>query len=85
MSTPDNFKCAVLKGRLYDDAQNGRGTDLEVKVPTGTTAADDQEKTKSFHLHHNILAASSRYFTTFPDPKSGRIINDIDTKSFLSA
>ena len=35
-----------------------------------------------FHLHHNIVASSSGYFSTFPEPKTGRVINDVDADTF---
>ena len=91
--TPYTFSCNVL-GRLYDDARNGRGTDLEVLVPvarakneasssTNNNINDEvDESTKKFHLHHIIVAASSRYFATFPEPKIGRVIDDIDADTF---
>ena len=77
MSTPAHniFTNYILSG-LYNDAQKGRGTDLEVKVPK------EEGGNASFHLHHNIVAASSEYFATFPEPKLGRIIDDISAKSF---
>ena len=71
------FTHSILSG-LYNDAQKNRGTDLEVKVPK----EEGLPENVSFHLHHNIVAASSEYFATFPEPKLGRIIDDINAKSF---
>jgi len=116
-NTPDAFKCKLLEG-LLKDAQKGRGTDLEVLIPSKSDSCsnnnhddrmhddddddDDDEgcnarvskeskhaatkiqrsNTASYHLHSTIAAASSKYFATFPTPKTGRIIDDIDSESF---
>ena len=87
MTTPDDFRLTVLQG-LYNDALKGNGANLEVHVPTGgkeSIAEGDDAKnndTISFHLHHNIVAASSGYFATFPEPKCERVIADVDSDVF---
>ena len=94
MATPDDFRRTVLGG-LYKDAQMGRGTDLDVIVPASSdgdeaglvggmdalSPTDGNVNNKTFHLHHNIVSASSKYFATFPEPKSGRTISDADSES----
>jgi len=57
-----------------------------VKVPAVTSNNDDIDGTTcnltTFHLHHTIVKTSSHYFATFPEPKVGRTINDLDSSSF---
>mmetsp|Transcript_21536 Transcript_21536/g.46834 ORF Transcript_21536/g.46834 Transcript_21536/m.46834 type:complete len:718 (+) Transcript_21536:66-2219(+) len=91
MVAPDEFRRLVLQG-LYYDARKGRGTDLEVIVPNNDDEGNRDNSdnndgkaaaaTTSFHLHHTIAATSSRYFATFPEPKVGRVINDVDSETF---
>lgn len=104
MSLPDYFRRNLLEG-LYEDSQNGRGTDLEVLVPAGRNSIEgnhkgtpdgssnddctetnddggDGDERVSFHLHSTIVAASSAYFETFPEPKAGRVIDDLDAETF---
>lgn len=92
MATAQEFRSTLLEG-LLGDAQKGQGTDLEVLVPTspatienndddGNEESDARNHTSTFHLHHTIVSASSRYFATFPEPRAGRVIEDIDVDSF---
>ena len=62
---------------------------MEVYCPDndGAVSGDDdieeaKPKTVKFHLHHMIVLSSSSYFRTFPEPKTGRVINDVDADSF---
>jgi hypothetical protein len=73
--TPGEY-CRNLLQKLYLNAIRGDGTDLEVTVPVSESG-----ETKTFHLHHTIAAASSKYFATFPTPSS-RAINEIDAVGF---
>ncbi|KAL9179334.1 hypothetical protein ACHAXT_008624 [Thalassiosira profunda] len=89
MSTPEDLRRAMLQG-LYDATAEGIGTDLEVLIPTrdvGGTALcpcsnDSKRQQSSFNLHQLVVAQSSRYFATFPEPKMGRVIDDVDAASF---
>jgi hypothetical protein len=72
--SPNAYRKSLLKG-LYQKALKGDGTDLEVSVP-----ASDEAEAKTFHLHYNIVAESSKYFATFPTPKS-RTISEVDSDS----
>ena len=60
-----------------------------MKVPTAPTNNNDDNvdngdtcNLTTFHLHHTIVKTSSHYFATFPEPKVGRTINDLDSSSF---
>jgi len=58
-----------------------------VKVPAATNNNDNVDGAACndltlFHLHHTIVKTSSHYFATFPEPKVGRIIDDLDSSSF---
>ena len=33
-------------------------------------------------MHSLIVSSSSNYFATFPEPKTGRVINDVDAPTF---
>eukprot|EP00956_Cyclotella_meneghiniana_P011648 scaffold16392_cov40-Cyclotella_meneghiniana.AAC.2 len=77
-TAPYEYRTNLLE-TLYRNALKGEGTDLEVTVPN--TENDAEEKRRTFHLHHPIVAASSKYFATFPTPKS-RTIDEFDSESF---
>eukprot|EP00956_Cyclotella_meneghiniana_P011650 scaffold16392_cov40-Cyclotella_meneghiniana.AAC.4 len=77
-TAPHEYRTNLLE-TLYRNALKGEGTDLEVTVPN--TENEAEEKSRTFHLHHTIVAASSKYFATFPTPKS-RTIDEFDSESF---
>eukprot|EP00956_Cyclotella_meneghiniana_P024737 scaffold50088_cov49-Cyclotella_meneghiniana.AAC.5 len=77
-TAPHEYRTNLLE-TLYRNALKGEGTDLEVTVPN--TENDAEEKSRTFHLHHTIVAVSSKYFATFPTPKS-RTIDEFDSESF---
>eukprot|EP00956_Cyclotella_meneghiniana_P005837 scaffold7611_cov47-Cyclotella_meneghiniana.AAC.5 len=78
---PHEYRTNLLE-TLYRNALKGEGTDLEVTVPSSNTENDAEEnKSRTFHLHHTIVAASSKYFATFPTPKA-RTIDEFDSESF---
>ena len=67
--------------QLYTQSKRGQGTDLEVRCPNDTPCADGSTYT-TFHLHSLIVSCSSDYFARFPEPRIGRIIQEIDSKTF---
>ncbi|KAL9179372.1 hypothetical protein ACHAXT_008662 [Thalassiosira profunda] len=82
MAAPDEFRRSLLRG-LHDAALRGSGTDLEVLIPRrGNDAAEPS--TAQFNLHYPIVAASSAYLAANPEPKSGRVIADVDPEAFAA-
>ena len=83
------FQNKLIQG-LYNDALKGRDTDLQVICPTSSDhqssiiidSEHDGVSTATFHLHSLIVSSSSNYFATFPEPKTGRVINDVDAPTF---
>ena len=70
---PDNDK---------DDGGDVWDNNLIAKEIKHTTTKKQQYNTLSYHIHSTIAATSSKYFTTLPNPKTGRIIDNIDSDSF---
>eukprot|EP00956_Cyclotella_meneghiniana_P023395 scaffold45565_cov40-Cyclotella_meneghiniana.AAC.2 len=84
-TTAEEYRSNLLE-TLYRHALKGEGTDLEVTVPRSppkyyNIESDAEKKSRTFHLHHTIVAVSSKYFATFPTPKS-RTIDEFDSESF---
>ena len=80
MSTSDAFRKNILLA-LYNDASKGVGTDIQVLIPAGK-GNHAKQKFVTFHLHGSIASTSSDYFAKFPEPKEGRVIDDIDSNAF---
>jgi hypothetical protein len=79
---PDTMDCErdFLLSQLYQDAIKATNTDLEVRCPTGSVEATGL---KSFNLHYCVASLCSDYFKTFPEPRTGRIIDEIEAHIFL--